>query len=64
MLSTESMQTLTVQFTAQQLQAEAQALIGGSLWVDPDEAGHEGTHRPQLWGVMVLIPDENLRQNT
>lgn len=37
---------LTVQFAAQQLQSEAQALVGGSLWVDPHEAGQEGTYRP------------------
>lgn len=55
---------LTVQFTAQQLQSEAQALVGGSLRVDPDEAGQEGTHRPQLWGVVVLIPNEYLRRKT
>lgn len=40
----KSLQTLTVQFAAQQLQSEAQALGGGSLWVDPDEAGQEGSH--------------------
>lgn len=55
---------LTVQFAAQQLQSEAQALVGGSLWVDPDEAGQEGTHWLQLRGVVVLIPDEYLRQKT
>ncbi len=60
----KSMQTLTVQFAAQQLQSEAQALVGGSVWVDPEEAGQEGTHWPQLWGVVVLIPDEQLRQKT
>lgn len=38
------LQTLTIQFAAQQLQSEAQALVGGSLWVDPDEAGLERSH--------------------
>lgn len=38
------LQTLTIQLAAQQLQSEAQALVGGSLWVDPDEAGLERSH--------------------
>lgn len=54
-------QTLTVQFAAQQLQSQAHALGGGSLRVDPDKAGEEGTRGPQLRGVVVLVPDEYLR---
>lgn len=53
---------LTVQLAAQQLQAQAQALVGGSLRVNPDEAGEERSHGPQLWGVVVLVPTENLRR--
>lgn len=34
---------LTLQLAAQQLQAEAHALVGGSLRVDPDEAGKKRT---------------------
>lgn len=56
------LKALTVQLAAQQLQAEAQALVGGSLWVDPDKAGQQGTRRSQLWGVVVLIADEYLKQ--
>lgn len=55
---------LTIQLAAQQLQSEAQTLGGGSLRVDPDEAGQEGTHGPQLGGVVVLITLEYLRQET
>jgi len=54
---------LTVQFAAQQLQAEAQALDGGPLRVDPDVAGQQGAHGPQLRGVVVLIPEEGLRRH-
>ncbi|TNN47675.1 hypothetical protein EYF80_042118 [Liparis tanakae] len=54
---------LTVQLAAQQLQAEAQALDGGPLRVDPDVAGQQGTHGPQLRGVVVLIPEEDLRRH-
>lgn len=35
---------LTVQVAARQLQPQAQALGGGSLGVDPDEAGPHGGH--------------------
>lgn len=35
---------LTVQVAARQLQPQAQALGGGSLRVDPDEAGPHGSH--------------------
>lgn len=58
------LQTLTVQLAAQQLQSEAQALVGGSLWVDPDEAGREGSHRSLLRGVVVLVPNENLKERS
>lgn len=53
---------LTIQLTAQQLQSKAQALIGGSFWVDPNKAGQEGTHGPQLRGVVVLITGEYLKE--
>lgn len=56
-----SLQTPTVQVAAQQLQSEAQALVGGSLRVDPDEAGHQGPERLQLRRVVVLITSEYLR---
>ena len=51
----------TVQLAAQELQAEAQALVGGPLRVDPDETGEERPHGPQLRGVVVLVPNEHLR---
>lgn len=62
MVHVKLLQTLTIQFAAQQLQSEAQALVGGSLWVDPDEAGLERSHGSLLRGVMVLIPNENLKE--
>lgn len=49
--------------TAQQLQSEAQALGGGSLWVNPEEASQQRAQRTQLWGVMVLVPNEDLEES-
>lgn len=53
--------TPTLQIAAQQLQPEAQALSGGFLRVDPDEAGQQGSKRPHLWSVVVLITGEDLK---
>lgn len=52
---------LTVQVAARQLQAQAQALGGGSLGVDPDQAGPHGSHQPELRRVVVLVPQEDLK---
>ena len=49
--------------TAQQLQSEPQAIGGGSLWVDPEEASQQRAQRTQLWGVMVLVPNEDLEES-
>lgn len=54
---------LTVQVAARQLQPQAQALGGGSLRVDSDEAGPDGSHQPELRRVVVLIPRENLQSS-
>lgn len=52
----------TLQIAAEQLQSEAQALSGGFLRVDPDEAGQQGSKRPHLWSVVVLITGEDLKE--